>query len=113
MFIIYLQTKFLMPTTSDSLAIAIKQESKCRFHIDSVLLFYILKKLKTAYFLSINKGSLKSSWIHLIILSQNFVEVWWQSLLWSTSLGKQWTSYNNPPTSWKHAADHLPQASGG
>jgi hypothetical protein len=35
-----------------------------------------------------------------------FVEVWWQSLFQSTSLGKWCTSYNALPTSWKCAADH-------
>jgi hypothetical protein len=52
------------------------------------------------------EGSLKSSWTHLITPSQNFVEVRWRSLFRGTSLGKWWTSYNAPPTSWKRAADH-------
>jgi hypothetical protein len=45
------------------------------------------------------------------------VEVQWLSLFQSITLGKQCTSYNAPPTSWKHAADHwllqnfLPQSS--
>jgi hypothetical protein len=34
------------------------------------------------------------------------VEVRWRSLFRSTFLGKQCTSYNAPPTSRKHAADH-------
>jgi hypothetical protein len=44
---------------------------------------------------------LKSSWTLLITPSQNFVEVWWQSLFRSTSLGKRCTSYNASPTSRK------------
>jgi hypothetical protein len=65
----------------------------------------------------IHEGRLKSSWTHLITPSQNFVEVQWWSLFWSTSLSKWCTSYNAPPTSQKHAADHwslrnfLPQSS--
>jgi hypothetical protein len=63
------------------------------------------------------EGHLKSSWTHLITLSQNFVEVQWRFLFWSTSLDKWCTSFNTPPTSWKCAADHwslwnfLPQSS--
>jgi hypothetical protein len=48
-------------------------------------------------------GFLKSSWTCLIE-SWNFVEVQWQSLFRSTSLGKWCTSYNSPPASRKHAA---------
>jgi hypothetical protein len=51
------------------------------------------------------EGHLESSWTHVITLSWNFVEVQWQSLFWSTSLGKQCTSYDAPPISRKHAAD--------
>jgi hypothetical protein len=58
-------------------------------------------------------GRLNSSWTHLITPSQKFVEVLWQSLFRSTSLGKGCTSYNAPPTTRKRAADRLPQASGG
>jgi hypothetical protein len=54
------------------------------------------------------EGHLESLWTHLITLSQNFVEVWWWYLFWSTSLGKQCTSYNAPPTSQKCAGDHWP-----
>jgi hypothetical protein len=63
------------------------------------------------------KAHLNSSCTHLITLCQNFMDVWWQSLFWSTSLGKQYTSYNVPLTSWKCAADRwslrnfLPQSS--
>jgi hypothetical protein len=53
----------------------------------------------------IYEGSLQSSEIHIITQNRNFVEVRWLSLLRSTSLGKQCTSYNAPPTSWKRAAD--------
>jgi hypothetical protein len=56
--------------------------------------------------LVIHEGCWQSSLIHLITLSQNFVEVWWWSLFRSTSLGKQCTSYNAPPTSRKCVADH-------
>jgi hypothetical protein len=52
------------------------------------------------------EGHLQSSRTHLITLSRNFVEVQWQSLFRSTSLGKQRTSYKTPPTSQKCAADH-------
>jgi hypothetical protein len=55
--------------------------------------------------LAIYKGHLQSSWTHFITPSWNFVEVQWWSLFWSTSLGKQCTSYNTPSTSWKYAAD--------
>jgi hypothetical protein len=48
---------------------------------------------------------LQSSWTHLIKPSRNFVEVQWQSLFRSTSLGKRCTSYNAPPTFRKRAAD--------
>jgi hypothetical protein len=48
-----------------------------------------------------NEGHCKSSWTHLITLSQNFVKVQWWSLFRSTSHGKQCTSYNAPPTSQK------------
>jgi hypothetical protein len=51
------------------------------------------------------EGRLESSWIHLITLSRNFVEVRWRSLFRSTSLGKRYTSYNTSPTSRKRAAD--------
>jgi hypothetical protein len=51
------------------------------------------------------EGCLKSSWTYLITQSQNFMEVQWWSLFWSTSLGKQCTSYNGSPISWKCAAD--------
>jgi len=36
------------------------------------------------------EGHLQSLWTHLITPSQNFVEVWWLSLLQSTSLDKWW-----------------------
>jgi hypothetical protein len=41
----------------------------------------------------------------LIIPSRNYVEVRWQSLFRSTSLGKRCISYNAPPTFRKRAAD--------
>jgi hypothetical protein len=44
------------------------------------------------------------SWTHLITPSRNCIEVRWQSLLRSTSLGKRCTSYNATPTSGKRAA---------
>jgi hypothetical protein len=47
---------------------------------------------------------MKSSWTHLITPSRNFVEVRWRSLFRSTSLGKQCTFYNAPPTSRKHSS---------
>jgi hypothetical protein len=50
------------------------------------------------------KEHLSYSLTYLITPSQNFVEVWWQSPFWSTSLGKWCTSYSALPT-WKHAAD--------
>jgi hypothetical protein len=53
---------------------------------------------------------LKSSWTRLITPSRNFVEVLWRSIFRSTSLGKQCTSYNAPPTSRKCAADRLPSS---
>jgi hypothetical protein len=37
----------------------------------------------------------------------------WRSLFQSTSFGKQCTSCNAPPISWRCAADRLPQSSGG
>jgi hypothetical protein len=40
------------------------------------------------------KGCLQSLWTHFITPSWNFVQVLWQSLLQSTSLGKWCTSYN-------------------
>jgi hypothetical protein len=53
------------------------------------------------------EGCLKSSWSHHhITLSRNFVEVRWRPLFRSTSLGKRCTSYNAPPSSRKHVADH-------
>jgi hypothetical protein len=52
------------------------------------------------------EGSLRSSWPRLITPTRNFVEVRWRSLFPSTSLGKRRTSYNAPPTSRIHAADH-------
>jgi hypothetical protein len=48
-----------------------------------------------------NEGRLKTSWTHLITPSRKFVEVRWQSLFRSTSLGRRCTSYNGPPTSRK------------
>jgi hypothetical protein len=59
------------------------------------------------------EGRLKSSWIHFITPSRNFVEVRWRSFSRSTSIDKWGTSYNAPPTFRKHAAYHLLQASGG
>jgi hypothetical protein len=56
-------------------------------------------------FSSVYKGHLQSLWTHLITLGWKFVEVRWQSLLWSISLGKLCTSYNAPLTSQKRAAD--------
>jgi hypothetical protein len=41
----------------------------------------------------------------LLLPSQNFVEVRWQSLFRSISLGKRCTSYNAPPNSQERAAD--------
>jgi hypothetical protein len=55
-----------------------------------------------------HEGHLIISWTHLITLSWNFVEVQWWSPFQSTSLGKQCTSYNAPPTSRKHVPDHWP-----
>jgi hypothetical protein len=62
------------------------------------------------------KGHLQSTWTHIITPSQNFVEVQWWFLFQSTSLGKQWTSYDAPPTSQKCATDcwslwNFPQSS--
>jgi hypothetical protein len=53
----------------------------------------------------IYQGRLKSSWTRLITPGWNFVDVRWQPLFRSTSLGKRCTSYNAPPTSLKRAAD--------
>jgi hypothetical protein len=51
------------------------------------------------------EGRLRSSWIHLITPSRNFVEVRWRPLFLSPSLGKRCAFYNAPPTSRKCAAD--------
>jgi hypothetical protein len=53
----------------------------------------------------VHEGHLQSSWIHFITPTRNFVEVRWLSLFRSTSLGKQCTSNNTPPTYRKRAAD--------
>jgi hypothetical protein len=80
-----------------------------KFHTHTVL------QVKLYFF--IYERRLKSSWNHLFTVSWNFMEVWWWSLFWSTSLSKQCTSYNAPPTFQIHAADHwllqnfLPQSS--
>jgi hypothetical protein len=52
------------------------------------------------------EGRFQSSWTHLITPSRNFVEVRWRSLFRITSLGKRCTSYNAPPSSWKHTVVH-------
>jgi hypothetical protein len=45
MFVIYVQTKFFMPSSSNSLVIAIKQKSKYTLHAAAILVFYyILQK---------------------------------------------------------------------
>jgi hypothetical protein len=59
----------------------------------------------TKYWYIIRDGRLQSSWTHLVTPSRNFVEVRWRYLFRSTSLGKQCTSYNAPPTYRKRAAD--------
>jgi hypothetical protein len=52
------------------------------------------------------KGHFQSLWTHLITLSQTLWRYGDSLFFWSTSLGKQCTSYNAPPTSREHAADH-------